>query len=70
LCAIASFGNSPMFFNRTVTLCPGFASKLVRLNFMKSSPVISTIFGGATLREQPSNPAAHASRAILAGFMD
>ena len=53
LCATASLGSSPTFFSLTVTLCPGFASKLVTLNFMKSSPVISTVFGGATSREQP-----------------
>jgi hypothetical protein len=69
LCATASLGNSPIFFSLTVTLCPGFASKLVTLNFMKSSPVISTTFGGATLREQPRNAEANASRAIFVTFI-
>jgi hypothetical protein len=36
---------------------------------MKSSPVISTIFGGATVREQLSNSEAHASRMIVAVFI-
>src|SRR2546429_1313809 len=70
LCATASFGSSPIFLSRTVTRCPGFTSKLVTLNFMKSSPVISTIFGGATLREHPSSAEANASRMMAVAFTE
>jgi hypothetical protein len=37
---------------------------------MKSSPVISTIFGDATLREHPGSAEASASRMIVVTFKD
>src|SRR5215813_797481 len=53
LCPIENFGVVPTFLNVTVTFWPGATSNAVRSNFILSSALTATVFGGASgAREQ------------------